>query len=216
MLRNIDPVHAIITYLGLLVALTMHEAAVALAARWKGDRSLETMSRATINPIPHIDFFGTVLFPLLMLFSGIPFLFGWAKPLNFDTRYFKKLKRDINIVCIIGMASCFAIAAVCGLLIGFMGYLPSELVSGKDPAPRILYSIAMGNIFIGMFNVLPFPGRDMWRLITNSVSYPVSQKLNESANIISIVLLLVLIFGLLNPVFMAVRGVFHLLFIGAL
>lgn len=214
MIRDIDPLHIIITYLGLLVALTMHEAAVAFAARWRGDHSPATASRATINPLPHADFFGTLLFPLLMLFSGSSFLFGWAKPMEFDTRYFKKIKRDVNIVCLLGMGSCFFIAFVCGMAIRFGGYSFAQAVSGADPLPRVLYSIASGNIFIGMFNVLPFPGRDMWKMILNNASYDLSQKLQASANMISIVMLILIILGVFNPIFSIVRGVFHILFFG--
>ena len=78
---------AILTYCGFLVAITMREAAYAITSRKLGDRSSETESRATVNPIPHIDLLGTIILPAVFLFSGIPFLLGWAKPLTIDTRY---------------------------------------------------------------------------------------------------------------------------------
>ena len=213
MLKSVDPFHVVITYLGLLVALTMHEAALAIAARMLGDKSPETSSRATINPIPHADVFGTVIFPLLMLFSGTPFLFGWAKPMNFDTRYFRKIRRDINIVSIVGMASNVVIAIACGVAIRIAGYGPGQLMSGNDPVARLLYAVAMGNVFIGIFNILPFPGRDTWRIIVNNAPYEMSRKLEASANVISIVLLLLIIIGVLSPVFSVLVGLFHLAFV---
>lgn len=213
MLKSVDPFHVIVTYLGLLVALTMHEAALAIAARLLGDRSPETASRATINPVPHADIFGTVVFPLLMLFSGSSFLFGWAKPMSFDTRYFRKIRRDINIVSLVGIASNFVIALVCGIAIRTMGYGFGQLTAGDDPAARLLYAVALGNVFIGIFNVLPFPGRDMWRMIVNNAPYEVSRKLENSANMVSIVLLLLLIVGVFSPVFSVVVGLFHALFV---
>lgn len=208
MMRNIDPAHIIITYFGLLVALTMHEAIIAFAARWRGDRSAETQSRATLNPIPHIDVFWTVLLPLLILFSGASFLLGGAKPMNFDTRYFKNIRLDINLISIIGMASNLSIALVCVLALQLADYPVQTFISGKDPVPRILYSVAMGNVFIGIFNILPFPGRDCWRLIVNNAPYHLAQKLEANANMISIVLLILLLLGGLHFVFAPLVGLF--------
>jgi Zn-dependent protease len=213
MIRSVDPFHVIVTYLGLLVALTMHEAALAIAARFMGDKSPATASRATINPIPHADIFGTVVFPLLMLFSGSSFLFGWAKPIAFDTRYFRKVRRDINIVSCIGMASNFVIAAVAGVAIRILDLGMAELTTGQDPVARLLYAIAMGNVFIGIFNILPFPGRDTWRLLVNNAPYEMSRKLEASANMVSIIMLLLIIVGVFSPVFSVITGLFHLLFI---
>lgn len=211
--RSFDLAHIFTTYIGLLVALIMHEAALAIAARIMGDRSPETASRATVNPLPHADILGTVVFPILMLFSGSSFLFGWAKPMVFDTRYFKKIRRDINIVSAVGMASNFVIAIACGIAIRAVGYSGVQLSGGNDPIPRLLYAVASGNVFIGIFNILPFPGRDMWRIILNNAPYHVGQKLEGSANIISIVLLVLLLVGVLSPVFSVVLGLFHLAFV---
>lgn len=214
MVNQIDPVHIIITYLGLLVALTMHEAVLAMAARWRGDKSPETESRATINPIPHIDIFWTVILPLLILFSGSSFLIGGAKPLNFDTRYFRNLKKDINIISLFGIASNFTIALIAILAIRLLGYAPSSLTAGEDPVPRLLYAIAMGNVFIGVFNILPFPGRDCWRMIINNAPFHISRKLEENANILSIVFLILLLMGFLRFIFLPFLGIAHYLLFG--
>jgi Zn-dependent protease len=211
MVRNIDPAHIIITYFGLLVALTMHEAILAFAARWRGDRSSETQSRATLNPLPHIDVFWTVLLPLMILFSGASFLLGGAKPMNFDTRYFKSIRKDINIISIIGMASNLTLALLCVIVIQLANYPVHSFLAGSDPVPRLLYSVAMGNVFIGIFNILPFPGRDCWRLIVNNAPYHVAQKLEANANMISIGLLILLLLGGLHFVFVPFVGVFQYL-----
>ena len=63
---------AILTYCGFLVAITMREAAHAIAARSLGDRSLETESRATLNPIPHVDILGTIILPLVLPLLSMP------------------------------------------------------------------------------------------------------------------------------------------------
>lgn len=199
---KLDPVLVFISYFGFLVALTMHEAAKAYAAQFLGDKSPETASRATINPIPHIDLFGTVLFPLAMSFSGLNILFGWAKPTIFDTRYFKKLKRDINLVSIAGPGFNFLLAFICGFGLRFGGFPFGILQDTRDPFPLILNSVALANVVIGVFNLIPFPGSDGWRILTNSLNYNLSRKLQDLATPISIVMLLLMILGMFTPIIM--------------
>ncbi|MEN9809314.1 MAG: hypothetical protein RLZZ488_881 [Pseudomonadota bacterium] len=199
---------AILTYCGFLVAITMREAAHAIVARKLGDRSLETESRATLNPVPHIDVLGTIVLPLVFLLSGTPFLLGWAKPLMIDTRYFKKMRRDINIAEIAGPATNFGIAILCGVIAIASGYKIQMMWAGSDPVPRLLLAIAQSNIVIGLLNLLPFPNSSGWRLLLNNINYNLGQKLNEKATIISIVMLVLLLTGILSPIFMSAIGIY--------
>lgn len=199
---------AILTYCGFLVAITMREAAHAITARALGDRSSETQSRATINPIPHVDLLGTVILPGVFLLSGIPFLLGWAKPLNIDTRYFKKMRRDINIAELAGPATNFLIAIVCGFVSIALGYKIEMMWSGQDPVPRLLLAIAQSNIVIGLLNLLPFPNSSGWRLLLNNIRYPWAQFLIQNANIISIAMLVLLLTNVLSPLFMGAIGLY--------
>ncbi|MFZ9521511.1 MAG: site-2 protease family protein [Silvanigrellaceae bacterium] len=192
---------AILIYCGFLVAITMREAAHAIAARALGDRSTETASRATLNPVPHIDILGTIILPLVFLLTGTPFLLGWAKPLIIDTRYFKKMRRDVNIAEIAGPAANLVIALLCGVIARVAGYSIETMFAGTDPIPRLLLEIAKSNIVIGVLNLLPFPNSSGWRLLLNNVSYQFGQKLNEQANIISIGMLVLLLTGILSPIF---------------
>ncbi|NBW82534.1 site-2 protease family protein [bacterium] len=192
---------AILVYCGFLVAITMREAAHAIAARALGDRSTETASRATLNPLPHVDILGTIILPLVFLLTGTTFLLGWAKPLIIDTRYFKKMRRDINLAELAGPATNLGIAVLCGVISKFAGYRIETMFAGDDPIPRLLLEIAKSNIVIGVLNLLPFPNSSGWRLLLNNVSYQVGQKLNEQANIISIGMLVLLLTGILSPVF---------------
>lgn len=204
---------AIITFFGFLVALTMHEAAHAFVAKKLGDRSPETASRATLNPIPHIDPFGTLLFPILMLASGTNLLFGWAKPTRHDSRYFKNPKRDLNYVALAGPGFNFLIAIVCGLGMRFGGFSVGELMNGTDPLPRLLQSTATANLIIGLFNIIPFPASDGWKLLLNNVNYNLSRKLEEFATPLSIIVLVLLIFGVFSPFFSLILGLFYGIFI---
>jgi Zn-dependent protease len=203
---------ALVTYFGFLVALTMREAVQAITARKLGDVSNETAGRATFNPIPHIDPFGTVLFPLLMLMSGINLLLGWAKPFRPDTRYFKKLKRDFNIVCLAGPGANIFFAIVAGLVLKFGNFGAGGDNLAENPAPFFLMSIGQANLIIAIFNVLPIPNTDGWKFLLNNVNYNTSKKLQDIAMPISIVFLLLLILGVLSPVFKLVLGIYHMIF----
>lgn len=208
-MENLKPEDAILTYCGFLVAITMREAAHAIVARKLGDRSLETESRATLNPVPHIDVLGTIVLPLVFLLSGTPFLLGWAKPLMIDTRYFKKMRRDINIAEIAGPATNFGISILCGVIAIASGYNIQMMSEGSDPVPRLLLAIAQSNIAIGLLNLLPFPNSSGWRLLLNNIDYNLGQKLNEKATIISIVMLVLLLTGILSPIFEIAIGIYR-------
>lgn len=199
---------AILTYCGFLVAITMREAAYAIASRSLGDRSSETESRATLNPLPHIDLLGTIVLPLVFLLSGTPFLLGWAKPLTIDTRYFKKIRRDINLAELAGPTTNFMIALVCGIIATLAGYSIQTMWSGNDPIPRLLLAIAQSNVVIGVLNLLPFPGSSGWKLLLNNVNYQLGQKISEKATVISIVMLVLLLTNILSPIFTGAIGLY--------
>ncbi len=208
-MRNLDIGSAILTYFGLMVAITMHEAGEALVAKWLGDKSASTQSRATLNPLPHIDPVGTVAVPLVMLLLGVPLLFGWAKPLLVDSRYFKHMRRDINLTALAGPGLNYLIAIAMGLGMRVGRVEQAELLFGKDPFTLILHSTAVANLIIGTFNLLPFPNSDGWKVLINSVSYNTSRKLQELAPMAQIGFLVLLILGVWRPLFTWLVGTFY-------
>ncbi len=203
----------IITFFGFLVALTMHEAAHAFVAKFLGDTSEETNSRATLNPIPHIDILGTIVFPAVMLFSGTSMLFGWAKRTQCDARRFKKMKRDLNLVALSGPGFNFLIALVCGLAMRLMALHPMQLQAGDDPVPRLLNAVAVANIVIGVFNLIPFPGSDGWKVLLNSLAYNKAQKLEQISTPLSLVIMLLLMMGIFSPIFRIILSIYYGIFI---
>lgn len=209
-MKDLDVAILLVTFFGFLVALTMHEAAHAFVGRFLGDRSTETAERATINPLPHIDLVGTIIFPVVMMATGVPLLFGWAKPTNIDSRYFKKPKRDINIVALSGPGFNFLIAVICGIAIRFLGFSDLDLFASRAPGPLILQSVASSNIVIGVFNLLPFPNSDGWRIIINTVNYNTARMLQEKSGIISIVMLLLFMLGIFMPIIRFCISLFYI------
>lgn len=219
MMQKLDVGMALVTYFGFLVALTMREAAGAFVAKSLGDASSDTQHRATLNPLPHIDPFGTVLFPLLMLISGIPLLLGWAKPYRPDMRYFKKARRDANMVFLAGPSANLLIAILAGTVMRFGGFGLTGLLGGgdggtlsADPIPYFLMSIGTANIIICVFNLLPVPSTDGWKLLLNNIRYDAARKLESIAMPINLVFLLLLVLGVLSPLFRLVLGVYQAVF----
>ncbi len=155
--------------LPILTAITLHEVAHGWAARSCGDRTAEAQGRLSLNPINHVDPVGTVILPGLLLLSGAPFLFGWAKPVPVDPSRFKHYRADWVKVAAAGPAANFTMA----LLWGLLGVLTLQLAmntGGNIYAEWLLKMANFGvlfNIVIGVFNLLPIPPLDGGRVLVN-------------------------------------------------
>src|SRR3990167_2252838 len=99
----------------ILFAISLHEVAHGWVASWLGDQTARLSGRLTLNPIKHIDLFGTVLVPLLML-TVSNFIFGWAKPVPVDARNLHHPRRDMAFVALAGPAANILMAFFLGLI----------------------------------------------------------------------------------------------------
>ncbi len=130
----------------------IHEYAHAWMADRLGDPTARNMGRLTLNPIPHIDMFGTILMPLFLFFaSGGNFMFAYAKPVPFNPYNLRDQKRDPALVGIAGPASNLLIAFIVGLFVRFMPI--SEFTF-------LLSIIVYANILLAVFNMVPIPPLD--------------------------------------------------------
>ena len=195
---------ALLKYLGFLIAITMYQAGIAIMAKKRGDDSPQTRELATLNPLPHIEIVGTVIFPFLTILMGSPVVFGWPKQFQIETRYFKKPKKDINIIYLSGVGVNFLISIICMIALRFLGggiLLPTPAMDLSNPEILIrlmLGTIGFSNIVIGALYLLPLPGTAGWNILINNVSYNTSRKLQEKAFIISIAGLALIVLGLLG------------------
>ncbi|KAB8029057.1 site-2 protease family protein [Fluviispira multicolorata] len=194
----------LLRYLGFLIAITMCQAGVAIMAKRKGDNSIQTQQMATLNPLPHIDILGTVIFPIITILLNSPVVFGWPKQFDIDRRSFRNPRKDINIVYSFGVGINFAIAFLCILILRFSGIgavMPTPTLDFTKPellSGLIVTLIGISNITIGALFLLPLPGMAGWNILINNLSYNKAKFLNEKATIISIVGLLLIVSGVLT------------------
>lgn len=155
---NIDPLAAAIGFGVLLISLTIHEAAHAWTADSLGDPTARMLGRVSLNPLVHIDWIGTVLLPMISLFSGLP-LIGWAKPVPVNLNNLPHPRRDFTIVAAAGPISNLlqAIAAAVVLRLA-LGRFPAE--AEVTPLLSGLFLAVQINLLLAFFNLIPVPPLD--------------------------------------------------------
>ncbi len=146
--------------LPLLFAITFHEAAHGFVAWRLGDDTAYRRGRVTFNPLRHIDPFGTVLLPALLLYMG-GFLFGWAKPVPVNFGRLRRPRRDMVLVAAAGPGTNIALAIASALLFHLVDYLPPEVASW---AAKNLCNSVFINLVLAVFNMLPLPPLDGGRV----------------------------------------------------
>lgn len=204
----------LIWYILLVFVITVHEWAHAWAADRCGDPTARLMGRMTWNPLPHMDMFGTVLIPLIMLFiplSGIS-LIGWGKPVPVNPRNFRHYSFDDVLVSLAGPISNIIMTLTALLLIRI------AVLSGTDfghlAVNLILQPMALMAFFLAFFNLLPIPPLDGSHLVRSMLGYQGRQLFDRISQYGFIILLVLINTGVLIPVFAGVKFLYgHLKFL---
>jgi len=144
-----------------LLAITLHEAAHGFVAHRCGDDTAWRLGRVSFNPFKHIDLFGTILLPAMLLFLRAPFLFGYAKPVpvNFDA--LRHPRRDMVWVAAAGPATNLLLAISAALLVHAVGFLPD---GAREWVLQNLENAIVINVILAVFNMIPLPPLDGGRV----------------------------------------------------
>ena len=218
----------------LVLAITFHEAAHGYVAYRKGDPTAKMLGRVTLNPIPHIDPFGTILLPAMMILMGTGMLFGWAKPVPVNFRLLRDLKRDPIYVAAAGVVTNLGLAAISGLLFRVLiaidpGLLVGVFSGGSAPMgdtavrtvtfPIALMCIASirWNVILAIFNLIPIPPLDGGRIAVGLLPPGPSMAL-ASVERYGMLLLIVLLmfdpFGILRGIIQPLMRLLFTIFLG--
>jgi Zn-dependent protease len=159
--------------LPVLLAITLHEAAHALVAHRLGDDTAYRLGRVTLNPLKHIDPFGTILLPALLLVLRSPFLFGYAKPVPVNFGALGKPRRDMVLVAVAGPVTNLMLATAAALSIHLLPYVPFGAAAW---VAQNLKNAIIINVVLAVFNMLPLPPLDGGRvavgLLPNFLAVP--------------------------------------------
>ena len=155
----------------LILSVIVHEIAHGYAANALGDPTAKLAGRLTLNPIPHIDPIGSVLIPGLMVLTNAGMLFASAKPVPYNPYNLKKQRWGEAVVGIAGVATNLALAIVFALIARF------SLASGEQVFAGLAAIICYVNLFLGLFNLIPFPPLDGFTVLRGLLPYRMSVSL---------------------------------------
>ena len=147
--------------LPVLLAITLHEAAHGFAAWRLGDDTAKQLGRVSFNPLRHVDPFGTILLPAMLLVLRAPFLFGWAKPVPVAFHRLRRPRRDMVLVAAAGPAANLFLATVSALLFYLLPLLPFTVAEWLS---QNLFNSILINLVLAVFNMLPLPPLDGGRV----------------------------------------------------
>jgi Zn-dependent protease len=171
LLAGLDLQQLFVAFVVLIASLTFHEAAHAWTADQLGDPTARMLGRLSLNPAVHVDFIGTIVFPLIALLTGVP-LIGWAKPVPVDMRNLRSPRRDFAIVALAGPISNLALAGA-GALVFHAMFDP-----GSDPALEgatwgfVLFVFV--NVALAVFNMIPIPPLDGGNVLLGILPEPMA------------------------------------------
>ncbi len=147
----------------LIFSIVVHEVAHAWQARREGDRTAEDLGRITLNPLPHLDPFGSFIVPALLYFSGSGFLFGWAKPVPVNPANYRDYVAGDIRVSLAGIVSNIGLAVISTLLLAVLVKVESSVGSLGVVVDPVYVALEYGifiNLILAFFNLLPIPPLD--------------------------------------------------------
>ena len=158
---NITAYDISVWILPLVIAITFHEAAHGFVAHRLGDDTAYKLGRVSFNPLRHIDPFGTLMMPAILLMAHSPFLFGYAKPVPVNFRALRDPRLGMVLVALAGPATNIALALVAATAFHVLDYLPADAARWLFDNLKNALTI---NVILAIFNMMPIPPLDGGRV----------------------------------------------------
>jgi Zn-dependent protease len=178
-----------------IMAVVFHEFAHGFMAKRCGDPTAEQAGRLTMNPLPHLDPIGTVVFPLINMISGMNLLFGWARPVPINPTRFKKYRIGLFLVSFAGPGMNFLLAFVSAAIFCALRLWVSPDFYLYEPLIAMSYISISLNYALGIFNLIPLPPLDGSKMIQSFLSYEATRKYESIARYSFFILMALLLTG---------------------
>ena len=203
-MEGIDFTQVLTQFLVLIFSLTVHEAAHAWSADRLGDSTARLLGRLSLNPVVHVDPIGTVLFPLIAIFTGLP-LIGWAKPVPVTTRYLgANWRQKFMVIAAAGPASNLVLACAAAALL-HLGFAATG--TGLDQSTsRLLSRVLSLNVVLAVFNMIPVPPLDGGNVLAGLLPAPAAAVLDRLKPYGFLILYALLLSGILSSFVFPIAG----------
>lgn len=190
----------------LFFSVSFHETAHGFVAEKVGDPTARMLGRITLNPVKHLDLWGSVLIPVFLAITGLP-IFGWAKPVPVTRENFRHPRRDEILVSFAGPGSNFLLCAVATLLLWISAR--SGMFTAESGIPLLLFLtyFLIVNLVLGIFNLIPLPPLDGSWILRAIIPAPWAYKVSLLERYGMLFIFLMIAFGFTTIVF---RPFFHL------
>jgi len=181
-----------------IMAVVFHEYAHGFVANRWGDNTAKMQGRLTLNPVPHMDILGTLIFPVINMLSGMNLLFGWAKPVPINPNQFKKYRPGLFWVSLAGPGMNFLLAFLSAFLFcGMLAWVPETFYLHEPLIKMALVSVSL-NYALGIFNLIPLPPLDGSKIVEAFLPYEAAKKYEALAQYSFFILMALLLSGALS------------------